>query len=51
MTLIKEAEQCGTRPEKLGLYQVSIPGEEIDFENEDLAGAVLVDQKQTSAGG
>lgn len=50
MTLIKEGEQCGTKPKKIGLFQVSIPVEAIDFENEELAGAVLVDQKRRLAG-
>jgi len=50
MTLIKEGEQCGTKHEKLGLSQVSIPVEAIDFENEALAGVALADQKRSLAG-
>ena len=46
MTLIREEEQCGTKPEKLGPFQDSIHVEAIDFENDKLA----VEQKRSLAG-
>ena len=46
MMLIREEEQCGTKPEKLGPFQDSIHVEAIDFENDKLA----VDQKRSLAG-
>ena len=42
----REEEQCGTKTEKLGPFQDSIPVEAIDFVNDKLA----VDQKRSLAG-
>ena len=46
MMLIREEEQCGTKPEKLGPFQDLIPVKAIDFANDELA----VDQKRSLAG-
>ena len=44
ITLIREEELCGTKPEKDGPFHDSIPAEAIDFENDTPA---LVDQKRS----